>query len=34
MMDANNNVQNGKFIKRLAAEGLEMREAVHTAVRK
>ena len=30
MMDANNNVWNGKFTQRLAAEGLEMREAVHT----
>ena len=32
MMDANNNVFNGKYTKRLAAEGLEMREAVHTVV--
>ena len=31
MMDANNNVWNGKFTKKLAAEGLEMREAIHTA---
>lgn len=34
MMDANNNVLNGKYTKRLPAEGLEMKEAVHTAVPK
>ena len=32
MMDANNNVFNGRLTKKLKAANIEMKEAVHTVV--